>query len=312
MVLASMLPGRYDNWNQNYFEVRRKLPEEQRHERLHTRIAPIATGTTGATGAAGSHAFFAEDYRDNEPQKVVRRRVLLLTADDAASAVRMATYWLRDGDAAPGADNSPSPLPLENYLYYPGCDVFWTRDAGQFAAATRGAACRWQSPALGEVRGDYRYQLSPTEWRQYEEQRDRRGRLLAGHPSGNAYELQRAREFSCYADVPGVGGGAAIAFERYQPLQLHDKGGAVWFTTRDPAARNLGLTLTSVTWPINNEAGAFTRNSLVLYVNERVDGQVKNIAYAATQPDAERLLINLKFMLVNCFRQSNRQIEPQF
>ncbi len=310
-VVTELLPGRYDNWNQNYFDTRRKLSEELRHERLHTWVIRI-TGDL-----FGSHAFYAEDHLDDDPSKVVRRRVWAFRVDVPSQRLVMRTYWLDDARAAPYAAALTdatvwTQAKLTDFRVVPGCDVYWTRELGQFAGASEAPSCRFQSAGLGEVFAQYRYVLAPAGLAILEAQRDRRGRWIAGHPSGVPYELQRARVFKCNADIPGVGGGAAIPFERYAGLELHDKGGAVWFKTRDAVPRDLQLSLSSVVWPFNNETGAFTRNSLVLYVNERVDGTVKNLAYSGTEPGVERLFINLKWMLVNCYRQFNRDVRPEF
>ena len=40
-VMAELLPGQYDNINQNYFDTRRNLPEADRHVRIHTTIARV-------------------------------------------------------------------------------------------------------------------------------------------------------------------------------------------------------------------------------------------------------------------------------
>lgn len=315
MVMNELLPGQYDNWNQNYFDGRRKLAEPLRHERQHTQVARVNAP------ALGEHVYYVVDYRDNDPAKVTRRRVWSLTADPQAGAVRMKIFWIDDAnsvrysagltDAALWNNAKP-----QDFRYAVGCDVYWKKEAGQFAGASNPETCRFQSAGSsggrGEIFGDYRYTLAPSALWIYDAERDRRGNSLAGHPSGVAYQLQRAREFTCNADIPGVGGGAAIPFERYSDLKLHDKGGVVWFKTREEKPRELGLTLSFVDWPLNNETGAFTRNALVLYVNERIDGQVKNLAYAGTDPKVDRMFINLKWMLVNWYMQWNRDVKPEF
>jgi CpeT/CpcT family (DUF1001) len=310
-VIAELLPGRYDNWNQHYFDGRRQRPENQRHARLHTRVQRIEAPTFGP------HAFYAEDHLDDDPAKVVRRRVWSFQVDPPSQALRMRTYWLDDRNAtryvAALTDGSVwRDANLADFRVVPGCDVLWRRELGQFVGASQTTECRFQSAGLGEVLGEYRYVLAPAGIAIHEVQRDRRGRVVAGHASGEPFELQRARLFKCNADIPGVGGGAAIPFERYSGLELHDKGGSVWFETREAVPRELQLSLSSVVWPLNNETGAFTRNSLVLYVNERIDGSVKNLAYSGTEPRVERLFINLKWILVNCYMQFNRDVRPEF
>ncbi len=162
------------------------------------------------------------------------------------------------------------------------CVLRWRREAGQFSGASD-CGGRWL--------------LSP-------------GDLWITDAEGRESELQRARLFSCYADIPGVAGGRDEPFDRYPIAQLHDQGDIAWITTKDN--RELGVTLRNVRWPINNEIGAFTRSSLVMEVLERINGEVQQLPYAWTAPDATRIGINLRWVLVNCYQQSNRDVRPYF
>ncbi len=126
----------------------------------------------------------------------------------------------------------------------------------------------------------------------------------------NPFKLHRAREFSCYADIPGVGGGRDIPYERYDDIKLHDQGDAYWFDTNETPSRRLGISLFLVDWPINNYKGIFTRDSLVIYISEELDGSTKEHGYAFTEPDANRVGVNLKWMLAACFMQSNKYATP--
>ena len=126
--------------------------------------------------------------------------------------------------------------------------------------------------------------------------------------AGSDYQLHRVRRFECYADIPGVGGGRDEPYDRYDGLKIHDQGGAAWFTSKE--GRELGISLFLVDWPINNYEGVFTRDSFVIYVSERVDGERKELGYAFTVPEADRLGINLKWMLASCFMKSNKFETP--
>ncbi len=127
------------------------------------------------------------------------------------------------------------------------------------------------------------------------------------------YWYERAREFHCYADLPGVSGGRDIPFERYDNITLHDKGKTHWFTTRGEGKREIGLTLQAITWHVLNENnGNFNRNSLVLYASERMpDGSTKSHPYTFTEPSAERLGYNLRWMLVNCAITPRDKARPE-
>lgn len=164
-----------------------------------------------------------------------------------------------------------------------GCDLAWRRDLGQFTATS---SC------------GLTMQLDPN------------GLWLGWGDDKQPFALSRARRFSCYVDIPGVAGGRDEPFDRYTIDQLHDQGDLAWITTND--GRELGVSLRNVQWPMNNEAGAFTRNSLVMYVIERTDAGVRTHSYGWTEPRAERIGLNLQWMLVNCYRVSNRDVRPFF
>ena len=46
-VMAELLPGHYDNINQNYFDQRRKLPDADRHVRMSTTITRVEAPAFG-------------------------------------------------------------------------------------------------------------------------------------------------------------------------------------------------------------------------------------------------------------------------
>lgn len=174
------------------------------------------------------------------------------------------------------------------------CRYEWTREAEQFRAR---AATSCSSPFPSElVLGATELWIYPGE-----------GANIA---MDNPYKLHRAREFSCYADVPGVGGGRDIPYERYENISLHDQGDAYWFDTKETPSRLLGISLFLVDWPINNYNGIFTRDSLVVYISEKIGDEIKEHGYAFTEPDANRVGVNLKWMLASCFMLSNRDAAP--
>jgi hypothetical protein len=253
-IIAELLPGTYDNANQNYFDTRLKLDEELRHQRSTVVIEPAERPDLGE---------IVFSYRAEEPDAEPIDGFLVLSLDEDPRIVRMQLI-AEDQRLA-------------------GCDLAVRRDLGQFT---------------GEADCGLRIQLDPNGlWVGWPEEKD-------------LFALSRARDFSCYVDIPGVAGGRDEPFDRYAIERLHDQGDLAWITTRDE--RELGITLRNVQWPMNNEVGAFTRNSLVMYVIERTDEGVKTHSYGWTEPRAERIGLNLQWMLVNCYRLSNRDVRPFF
>ncbi|MEJ2534854.1 MAG: CpcT/CpeT family chromophore lyase [Gammaproteobacteria bacterium] len=308
MILSELLPGHWDNANQAYFDRRRGLPDDQRHARVHLTIRRIE-----APGL-GPHAFLWLERRpatDVEGLADFPPRLFTLDADGPDDAVVMRHYrGLESTDAAYLADLEPAKLDAGT----PGCEYLFRRRAGSFRGEQDGARCRFEWEGQ-EIANQGVIEVSEEDL------------LVHGagfhvdllraelHP-GNRIEptwYERARDFVCYADLPGVGGGRDDPFERYGPFTVHDKGGSHWFHTREETPRHLGIALQSVTWQVLNEDnGRFNRDSLVVYVSERLpDGSSKEHGYAFTEPEAERIGVNLKWMLVNCSVTPPEEARPE-
>jgi hypothetical protein len=193
--------------------------------------------------------------------------------------------------------------------YREGCDLILKREAGQFAGKTDVTQCQTEFEG-NTVNVDFMMMLTPEDFWTLELYFNQSGGLALGNPDRVPYKLSRTRNFNCYADIPGVAGGRDEPFDRYKVDDVHDMGGLKWFEAKD--GREFGLMLQNVAWPMNNEVGAFTRNSLVLYILERTEDGVQEVTYGFTEPGAERLGINMKWMLVNCYMISNRDVTPFF
>jgi hypothetical protein len=249
-IIAALLPGRYDNANQVYFDQRLAVPEDRRPVRTTLRVEALADGAATA---------FVYHWHEGGAERTWTTR---LAAAADPERVAMAIRF-DDGSSE-------------------DCVVEWRRDAGQF-------------DGIGDC--GLELQLAPSGlWISWDGKRPNR--------------LLRAREFSCYVDIPGVAGGRDEPFDRYLIDTLHDQGGLEWLTTKD--GREIGINLRRVRWPMNNERGAFTRDSLVMYVLERDADGVRTHSYGWTEPDAARIGLNLQWLLVNCYLVSNRDAKPTF
>lgn len=284
-VLAEILPGAYDNWNQVYFAGRTKEPEAERTPRQHLRVARLNAPAFGAQ-------VFLLRSTVNGPDETPRAvRILALSAEPDGKTVRLKSY-------VPPSDTTRfetlEPAAAANV---PGCDLFFTRENNVFIGRSKDGAC-----SIAGKSSNVEMQISPEAFWSV---------TLRPGETAKPYKMDRVRDFTCYVDIPGVGGGRAEPFVRYENLKVHDGGGQVFFKTKD-GARELGLTLSHVRWAINNETGAFTRDSLVLYINEKVGEKVETLTYSFTDPQADRLGINMKSLLANCYLVSNRDVKPRF
>lgn len=273
LVIHAMLPGIYANANQSYFDGR--ADRDTKHRPLFVEIRSVDVPS------AGDRVIAATGYYDNDPKQALEPMLWALSEDPSSNTVRMRIWRMTESELGMPENIDPD---AGDRSY---CDVFWRRESGQFRATSDGGCDSFASA----------FQISETA-------------LWIDYPSEEAgdYQLHRARPFECYADIPGVGGGADIPYKRYDGFNIHDQGGRFRFTSDE--GQDLMIMLWTVDWPINNQEGIFTRDSLVLYVNEFLEDGVKQHAYGFTPPASDRVGINLKWILVNCYMESNRDVTP--
>lgn len=300
-VLAQLLPGVFDNANQSYFDRRRGLADNERHERINISIEKIEAP------AFGEYVFAWTSTLGEGEQSKSSIRLVALSAGGSDGfpdeVVVMRHYFDREGRlqaTAEGGDwGALKPTELASTA---GCEYLFRRRADSFRGAQSAGACRvdWQGEP---VYTDNTIELSAADLFVHDHKyRVATGERITGVASGEPFWLERARIFHCFVDMPGVGGGRDEPFERYDNIRLHDKGGSHWLSTRSKNPQQLGIALQAVSWHVLNEDnGNFNRDSLVVYIMERLaDGTVKEHGYGFTEPEAERIGVNLKWMLVNC------------
>lgn len=279
LVLAELLTRVYDNYNQVYFDRRIGYPENERHDRIELRVDRV--------GGPDSMLLAFREFSGGDYSALTRAGALALSPDNERGASRM-EVWNRPVEGldpmAEGAGVSERPEAP------PDCVVYWTREAAQFRGKAEGECAAWADKSLlGEQQM----------WLDAPGGRD--------HPGGT-YKLHAARMMSCYIDIPGVSGGRDEEYRRYDNLQVHDRGGGARITHTD--GREIGLRLSNVDWPLNNYSDVFTRDVLVLYVLEYLEDEITSHGYVFTEPDTERIGINLYWMLSYCYMESNKNIRP--
>jgi len=301
LVMAEMLPGHYDNANQHYFDGRRKLSQDDRHERVATTITRISAPNFGRNA-------FLWVTRTETPQGPRSSwQITTLESGPADSEVTM-RHYLSEGSAI-DPERLPGLRPSE-LRRIEGCDYVFVRRADHYVGKQRSRACRfsWEGQ---KVYTENEIQLAKSSlWLSDQKWLIADNRRISGTSSGEPYWMERSRLFHCYADIPGVGGGLDIPFVRFDNILLHDKGAMHWIEA--PNKQIVGVSLRDVTWHVLNEAnGSFNRNSLVLSVSERLsDGGTKEHGYAFSDSSAERIAINLKWILVNCAMTPRHQARP--
>ena len=308
-IMAELLPGLYDNSNQAYFDGRRKLAPEDRHARMSTTITRVEAP------AFGRHVFLWTNTVQGADGAVTSVRLATLEPGPGSDEVTMRHHLRMQGGITAAELATLKPADLRST---PGCEYVFKRRADSFRGAQRTKACRFEWEGQ-QVYTDNTIELSRADLFFHDHKFvAKTGKRITGVASGEPFWLERARIFHCYIDVPGVGGGVDVPFERFDGILLHDKGGMHWIKStahpeRGLASREIGINLRAVTWHVLNEADdQFNRDSLVFSVLEKLpDGSIKEHGYAFTEPTAERIAVNMKWMLGNCAITPRAEARPE-
>ncbi len=294
-VFLGWFEGRFDNAEQVYFEREMNVPEELRHERIHSIFAPVDLPEVGA------HVMYVEQYSDGDPDAIYRQRLYDFTLDETADAIVLTILTLPDPPAVAGAHEDPTllaGLTRADLGTTPGCDVFWRRRANQFVGEIPDGACRVTSERLGtELVIDDDLLLTQDEIWIADRAETVAGDYVYGHPEGVPHKLRRVRPVSCW--LAGRTGSGEDGWSFHRDVTLHDQGGRAWVATGpvdlgDRTIEEIGLRMRRVVWPYGPN-----RPSLVLYVHERSDPE-RALSYAWADPDAARIGLNTRWMQASC------------
>lgn len=270
MVVSELLPGLYDNYSQYYFDQRAKLPKLEQHSRRHIVIEKMDSPSVEVFSISDSIS---------EGEKIKTSYSLIsVEANNTKEGVQLTIY------------NSSENYNLEDINQSPNCTIILVRGAEEFYSKEFSGTCE-NNPNI--------YTLSP---------KHLFVRTLESDVSKIPYKLNQGRKFECYVDIPGVGGGRDEPYNRYDGYKIHDQGGSFEIQTKDK--RSIIISLAKIDWPINNYDGVFTRDVLVIYATEITKDGPKELGYAYTEPDVERLGLNFKWMLASCFTKSNQYATP--
>ncbi len=153
--LLTSFNGNFDSKMQWDMEDGANLLERDRHPWV------MAIHTLIPNSPLGPNTFYVEEFRDADPKKVVRQRVVRFAAD--GDTVRMAQFTLKDAAKMRGAFRAPdklAKLTADDLSPMAGCDVIWRNNEGEFwEGEIPGKAC--QVDAAGRPRYvQYRVTLS--------------------------------------------------------------------------------------------------------------------------------------------------------
>jgi len=281
-------PGVYDNQEQVYFEEELGVPEDDRHERIHHTFAPVDLP------AFGEHVFYVQQYLDDDPGKIYRQRIYVMTPDYEENAIRLAIHTPNDVESLVDAHLDPSKLegltPADT-RQMPGCDVFWRKRAAEFDGQMKAGACSFVSQRSGKrIIIDDDLTLTRDEIWISDRAEDEDGNYVFGNKAGIPHKNIKARRFECWIAAQHEDG---ENWTFRQGMEIWDQGGRIWIDTDEEEPQTVGIKMRNVRWPTGNN-----RDSLVLYAHRK--GEAAAISYAWGEPTATRLAMNLRWMQASC------------
>lgn len=304
-LFLGWFPGRYDNSLQTFWEPDLKIPEEDRHNRIHSIFKAVDLPDFG------KNVFYVEQYEDGDPTRIYRQRIYSFSIDEKENAIRLKIYTPKNSERLIGAYkdiNRLKQLRMRDTTTIESCDVFWKKNANQFIGYMKEGACRISSKRLGKdilIHDDL--VLTENEIWIADRAETVDGDYVFGNKAGVAHKLRKIRPFDCWVSVlPGVKHGDSGKDNNDWQFSsggwLHDQGGILTIETDEETPREIRVRLRRVEWPTGTN-----RPSLVMYIEEGKD--TRAISYTWTEYDGERIGINLRWLQTSCSHKPERLYE---
>ncbi|MSO99042.1 MAG: hypothetical protein EXR11_12630 [Rhodospirillaceae bacterium] len=132
--LMQMLPGEYDN----AVQIKRQNGEKPFFP-VHTIIKPVAMPEVG------EHVLYLEEYRDNDPAKLIRIRLYKFNVEENAKAIRLHLVNPLKPEALIGAHKDIAKIEAltlaDMRVDRDVCDVFIRKNGAEFRGAMKENAC---------------------------------------------------------------------------------------------------------------------------------------------------------------------------
>jgi hypothetical protein len=290
-LLLAWWPGRYDNNEQIVRQSGGGLGalKSEPFFRLHSIVRRIEKP------ALGEHVLYVEEYRDNDPAKIDRIRFYALAIDEAAKAIEITAYTVRDRMSLAGAHAAPERIaalgatdiiPLGR-----GCRMVLRWVGAQFIGGTLARECK-----VGNEPTYVDYQLTVGEdfaWQRWVRRALADDRVTTEGAPGSGFgwvEQTKARMVDC--DVLEARDGDMRNTRPLTRISLHDQGGEADIAWPD------GRTLTFLI-----HTRAFTSPAALEYplfrIHEKGKMQVP-LAYAYALDPTDRYGLNLGWFYIRC------------
>ncbi len=294
-TMMEWFAGEFNNFQQVHQEIETKVPEDLRHEHIHSIFAPVQLPVLG------EHVFFVKQYMDGDEQKVYRQRVYHFHVNAKEKAIQLDIYSFANPEDeqrytyAYRDRQSLADLKKEQLTPSPGCEVYWRRDGDRFIGYMKDKACNFISKRSGRrIFIMDSLQLTRNEIWIRDEAHDENGAYVFGNKAGIHHKLKRCRYFTGWAVVQKPN--EEEAYYVMRNIRLHDQGQRLRVVDADGTTTPYWVELAEV---------LYQDGSAVLKLALYEEGKSKALAYTWVNPDARQIGINLRWI------QAGFKIAPQ-
>lgn len=278
--------GRFDNFAQVYDERENKAGFP--HEHIHSIFKKVDLPNIG------KNVFFVQQYLDGDENKIYRQRLYNFTPDKSENALKLIIYTFDDEKKYRDSHLDSSKLnglTMANLSTTEGCEVFWklNKTKDKFTGYMKKDACRVASKRLGKtiIITDDLFLTKDEIWIN-DQAKDEQGNYVFGNKSGIHAKLKKVRWFEGWTAILKTGETPLVnkdftadEYDGKTKLLIHDQGGTV----------KLNEKYTVQLAQLQHRSGLWV---MTLSVIENSSG--RKVAYTWTNPEAERLGINLRWL----------------
>ena len=223
--------GSWDNEIQTFNENYERIPEDERHNRIHMVYRAVRAE------AFPGVLFVIENYADEGIRGPLNyMSVHHFFVHENSDAIAHAFLFKKDGDWTYLADDPQAAASLtpDDVRFNTDCMMYWHKEAGQFVGTADEGACRvGDNNDLLDATGF----LSPTDLWRRDMILDDDGNILRGHKVFEKF--RKARYYSCYGRHQDNDGNWVY----FQDQQVHNQGDLLWL-----GDKKLGVQIRQIIW----------------------------------------------------------------
>ncbi|MCU0240438.1 MAG: chromophore lyase CpcT/CpeT, partial [Pyrinomonadaceae bacterium] len=242
----------------------------------------------------GENVFFVQQYLNGDESKVYRQRLYNFTINKQEKALQLTIYSFDDDKKYRDShldSTKLNGLTMQNLSTTNGCEVFWklNQTGDKFEGYMKKDACRVVSKRSGKtiIITDDLFLTKDEIWIN-DQAKDEQGNYVFGNKANIHAKLKKVRWFEGWTAILKSGETAmankdftAAEYDGKTKLLIHDQGGTVKLND------NYSIQLAQ----LRHKSGTWV---LTFSVIENASG--KKIAYTWSNPEAEKLGINLRWI----------------